>query len=330
MTSEQAMHPTAPEISVKGLPERPDVTEAELRAGADALTAQWQMLGPASGDSSKSGGLTERLKHLSVRLKERLAAAKLRATTKELTPELELLESTRMLEAAIISADAAKATFAKLPLIHLATGEDLPRVMNLAEGYVAAAKGIWSAESLAVYVGQAQMPDPLLLEEVRVIPQALKVAELEYILDQADAAFALAEMPPIEESPFSAALHSLRRLNQFEWRDLLESLIVFDSILRQDPTGVFARMEAETRSAYHIRIADLAKNGDLTEVGTAQMALEMARKGALEAESDPRRGAALLAYRVLPVCRGVEEAEGEDQLQPADVRAAAGCAAAVE
>jgi cyclic beta-1,2-glucan synthetase len=290
MISEQAMHPTAPapEISAKGLPERPEVTESELREGADALTAQWQMLGPASGGSTK-GGLPERLKRLSVRLKERLAAAKLRVTSKDLTPELELLESTRMLEAAIISADAAQATFAKLPLIRLTTGEDLPRVMNLAEGYVAAAKGIWSAESLAVYVGQAQMPDPLLLEEVRVIPQALKLAELEYILDQADMAFALEVMPPIEASPFSAPIHSLRRLNQFEWRDLLESLIVFDSILRQDPTGVFARMEAESRSAYHIRIAELAKNGDLTEVGTAQMALEMARKASLEVQSDPRK-----------------------------------------
>jgi hypothetical protein len=67
MISEQAMHPTAPapEISAKGLPEHPDVTEVELRAGADALTAQWQMLGPATGGASK-GGLPERLKHLSV------------------------------------------------------------------------------------------------------------------------------------------------------------------------------------------------------------------------------------------------------------------------
>ena len=46
MISEQAMHPTAPtpEISAKGLPERPDVTEVELRQSADTLTAQWQML----------------------------------------------------------------------------------------------------------------------------------------------------------------------------------------------------------------------------------------------------------------------------------------------
>ena len=284
------MHPTAPapEMPAAGLPERPDVTEEELRAGADALIAQWRMLAPAGAGTNKNG-LQERLKALGVRLKERLAAAKERVSGKDLTPELELLESTRMLEAAIISADAAKATFDKLPLLRLATGEDLPRVMHLAEGYVATVKGIWSAESLGVFVGQAQRLDPLLLEEVRVIPQALKVASLEFILDRADEAFALAKMPPIEESPFSAPLHSLRRLNQFEWREMLESLILFDAILREDPTGVFAQMEAESRAAYHIRVAELAKNGDLSEVGTAQMALEMARKAALESNPDPRQ-----------------------------------------
>src|SRR5579859_738758 len=101
--SEQVMHPTAPapEIPAAGLPERPDVTEEDLRAGAEALIAQWRMLAPAGAGAGK-GGLQERLKTLGVRLKERLTVAKARVSGKELTPELELLESTRMLEAAIL------------------------------------------------------------------------------------------------------------------------------------------------------------------------------------------------------------------------------------
>jgi cyclic beta-1,2-glucan synthetase len=290
LISEQAAHPTAPKLDIPaaGLPERPDVTDAELRAGADALTGQWQMLGPGVG-GGKQGGLPERLKRLAARLKDRLAAAKAIANTKELTPQLELLESTRMLEAALISADTALQTFAKLPHIRLANGEDLPRLMNLAEGYLVAVKGIWSAESLSIYVNQAQRLDPLLLEEVRLIPQSLKIAELEYLLDRADEVFAQKEMPPIEESPFSAPIHSLRRLNQFEWRNLLESLIVFDAILRQDPAGAFANMEEESRAAYHLRIAELAKNADLNELETARMALGMAQAANAQPQVDPRR-----------------------------------------
>ena len=41
-------------------------------------------------------------------------------------------------------------------------------------------------------------------------------------------------------SPFSAILHSMRRLNQFEWRTVLEPLIPFSAILRQDPSQVDA------------------------------------------------------------------------------------------
>ena len=48
------MHPTAPapEISAKGPPERPDATEGSC-GRARGVTAQWQMLGPAIGFSTR-------------------------------------------------------------------------------------------------------------------------------------------------------------------------------------------------------------------------------------------------------------------------------------
>jgi hypothetical protein len=283
---EIAPHSTVPDIEIPtaGLPESPSVSESDLRASATALVSQWQLL----PKDTAAKGLTLRLKSLAARLKERLATCKAIAT-KELTPQLEFLESTRMFEAALIAADSASDTFASLPLIQLPDGTDIPRVMNLAEGYLAAAQGIWSAESLAIYAEEAQKLDPLKLEEVRVLPQALKVAQLEYLLDRADDAFAAGPMPSIEQSPFSAPIHSLRRLNQFEWRNLLESLLAFDAVLRQDPTGVFAQMEEETRAVYHMRVAQLAAHADTSELETAKMALTLARKAAESHEADPRR-----------------------------------------
>ena len=283
---ELAPHSTVPKIEIPtaGLPEAPTVADSDLRIAADALSHTWHLL----PKSTLAKGLAPRLKSLQSRLKERLAACKAIAS-KELTPQLELLESTRMFEAALISADAASATFASLPLTQLPDGTDLPRVMNLAENYLAAAQGIWSGASLSAYAGEIQKKDPLLLEEIRVIPQALKVAQLEYILDRADEAFAAGPLPPIEQSPFSAPIHSLRRLNQFEWRNLLESLLAFDAVLRQDPTQIFANMEEETRAAYHMRVAYLASRADTSELETAKMALKLAREAARSNEPDPRR-----------------------------------------
>ncbi|NYF52679.1 glucoamylase family protein [Tunturiibacter gelidoferens] len=286
VTAEHALPPTAPalEMPTAGLPEKPSVSDAELRQRADAMSRQWEMV-PAS---TKSDGLSKRLESLKQRLTEVLRTCKKTASIHELTPELELLESTRMLESALIAGDNTAETFASLPHVRVDKESELPRAINLTEGYLVAARGIWSDESLTVYVNQAQQRDALLLEEITVLPQALKLAQLEYILDRAEEAFAAGPLPPIEQSPFSAILHSMRRLNQFEWRNVLEPLIAFDSILREDPASVFARMEDETRHNYHMRVAELAHYADASEVETAKIALNLAREAAAASDHDPR------------------------------------------
>jgi cyclic beta-1,2-glucan synthetase len=285
---ETAGHATLPpvEIPTTGLPEKPSVTEEQLRSHADALIRQWEMLPKAGKDTS----LPQRLKDLAKKLSLRLNVCRKNANLKELTPQVELLESTRMLQSVLVSGETAMSTLLRLPHIRIASvTSDIPRVMGLAEGYLSAAQGIWSPESLTVYVQRVQEHDALLLQEIAVLPVALKLAQLEYILDRADDAFAAGPLPPIEQSPFSAPLHSLRRLNQFEWNTVLEPLVAFDAILREDPAGVFASMEEETRNAYHLRVADLAKHADLGELETAKAALEMARASERTQDDDPRR-----------------------------------------
>ena len=270
----------------------PPVSDAELQSCAEALSAQWELV-PANTNAK---GLPERIVRLEQRLATILRACRKTALLQELTPQLELLESTRMLESALIAEDEAGDLFASLPHVRVDGNNELPRAVNLAEGYLSAAKGIWSPESLTTYVQRAQQRDALLLEEVMVLPQALKLAQLEYILDRAEEAFEAGELPQIEMSPFSAILHSMRRLNQFEWRNVLEPLVAFDAILQQDPAGVFAQMEDETRRDYHMRVAELAKHADASEVETADCALDLARQAACTAGSDPRQ-----AYRSMHI-----------------------------
>ena len=74
-----------------------------------------------------------------------------------------------------------------------------------------------------------------------------------------------------------------------EWRNILEPLVAFDPILRQDPAGVFARMEDESRNIYHLRVAELAKRADTNEVETARMALQLAQEAKAKGDPDPRR-----------------------------------------
>ncbi len=288
--TEAAGHPSLPpvEFPVVGLPEHPSVSDDALRSHVDALIAQWEMLPSAGKDTS----LPQRLKDLGTRLKLRLQTCRRLVPTgsKQLTPALEFLESTRLMESVLLTARDATKTLLRVPHIRIASAtSDIPRVVGLAEGYLSVVRGIWSADSLSAYVSRAQTHDPLLLREIGSLPLALKLAQLEFLLDRADEAFAAGALPPIEQSPFSAPLHSLRRLNQAEWNDILEPLIAFDAILRADPAGVYGAMDEETRGSYRNRVAELACHADDNEVATAQAALALARAADLAGDADPRR-----------------------------------------
>jgi cyclic beta-1,2-glucan synthetase len=286
VTFEHASPLTAPVLDVKttGLPEKPTASEAELRRHADVLAEGWEPLSRKTGDADLAKWLTQ----LSVRLKERLRLCRKGVDTKKMTPQLELLESSRMFEAVIQDPERTQEAFKKMPYARMLPGGDLPQVIHLAVGYVGAANGIWSAESLGAYVQQVQRHHPLLLQEVLLLPEAVMLAQLEFLLNLADDVFETGELIPIERSPFSAPIHSLRRLGQYKWTEVLESLVAFDGILRQDPTRTFAQMDEETRRAYHLRVAELARHADASEVETAQIALDLARKASKGEHSDPR------------------------------------------
>ncbi len=294
---------TPAEIPAGLLPEKPSVSEDDLREHAQELVGSWEAMPPSKAYT----GLEIRLKELSARLKGLLAQAKSCVHSKTLTPELELLESTRMLEAAIVSTLSAAEAFRALPHIHQQHTQTLPRITSVAEAYLWRAGGIWSPESLSLYVHEIQRSHPLELAEILLLPQALKLAQLEFILDRAEEAFADGPMPSIEHSPFSAPLHSMRRLNHYEWRALLESLIPFHAILRDDPANAFAAMDDETRHSYYLAVARLARHADFDELQTAQTALELAREAQRVGEIDPRRSLRTQHIGFYLIAEGVPE-----------------------
>jgi len=232
--------PTAPveEMPTAGLPEEPATSDAELRSAADALARSLRQEPPETGEEN----LARYLEGLRSRLNESVLQWKARVLNRELTPQLELVENVRMFEAAVPRAESGQEMFRDVPFANLPPAGSLPQVVHIAGSYLVCVDGIWSKRSLRVFIEQIQKHEPLALREIQLLPDALRLAQLEFILNSADEAFAAGELPPIEESPFSAPIHSLRRLNQTEWRDVLEPLMAFDAVLRQDPVGAYAAM----------------------------------------------------------------------------------------
>jgi len=269
------------------LAETPPVSEERLVDGGKALGMSWEQT-PTIAPDKQSAGMRQRLKELERLLSESMTAAKRYSTGKELTPAVEFLESGRALEGTLRSTESALPAMQKLPHV-LFCGHPIPRVVQIASAYIDLAQGIWSPASLEVYVREIQHKQVLLLNEIVQLPQVLGLAQLEFILNRAREMFASDATTAIETSPLSAPIHSLRRLNQFEWRLLLDSMILFDSILREDPAGAFSRMEDETRDSYHRQVEQLAQNSDCSEIETARRALELCLGARAHHEVDPRR-----------------------------------------
>ena len=81
-----------------------------------------------------------------------------------------------------------------------------------------------------------------------------------------------------------------RYVSQTSWKDEIESLLPFDSILRQDPACAFAFMDAETKNLYREKVAQVALRSDQSEMDVARSALALAREAEKRTYRDPKIG----------------------------------------
>src|SRR5581483_9737274 len=83
-------------------------------------------------------------------------------------------------------------------------------------------------------------------------------------------------------------ISSLRDISQASWKDLLEPLILFDAVLRQDPANAYAKMDFESRELYRKKVMIIAQRSDCREMELAQEALKLAREAKQIGDPDPR------------------------------------------
>jgi cyclic beta-1,2-glucan synthetase len=85
------------------------------------------------------------------------------------------------------------------------------------------------------------------------------------------------------------AFTSLRQLTLLDWRRLFEQLSRVEWWLRLDPSGVYPKMDFDTRDRYRRAIEELARRSGQAEDQVAQHAIELAAQAAREATGDDRR-----------------------------------------
>jgi cyclic beta-1,2-glucan synthetase len=201
--------------------------------------------------------------------------AKQSSPTEEKTPGIQRMEgATRLLRSSAIEIQSALPILGKLPFARSVTGVEAPRILGVAEAFLNAAKFQWSLSGLSSFLKGFQAEEPLSLKELWTFPVALKLALLEEILTQAAGAFSKL---PASDAALNASLLCLHEVSLPVWANILEPLVPFEDILRQDPANTYSHMDFESRDMYRLAVAKVAKRSPLNEVEVANMALTLAR-----------------------------------------------------
>ncbi|MGB6691201.1 MAG: glucoamylase family protein [Terracidiphilus sp.] len=198
----------------------------------------------------------------------------------------ELKENPRPLRAAIAAVSGSSKLIDQLPRVIVSAHREEPRVAVAARLYFEAIDKPFSAETLSAFIHAVQEHEPFNLEELWNIGAFLRFILLEMILEET--ASVLGSKDAATAGLVTMHLKSLRAVGNTEWVPLIEPLIAFDAVLRQDPAMTYAAMDFDSRELYRKRVAFIARHSDCTEMGVAQAALEFAREASDHPVENPR------------------------------------------
>ena len=183
--------------------------------------------------------------------------------------------------------DGAGETFKlrrKIPHVRTQSGAITPRIAALAEAFFSTTAYHFSQQTFVSYLEAFQQQTVLTMKELWALIPTLKLVLLEEIAVRGAQVMA----NPGGPHDVGVCVRSLRDVSQIFWKDVLEPLIMFDAILRQDPAGAYPRMDFDSRDAYRNALVDIAERADFTEMEVAAEALALAQEAHQRKETDPR------------------------------------------
>ena len=171
-----------------------------------------------------------------------------------------------------------------IPHVRTVRGDVVPRAFAVAKGLLTATHYQFDEAGFTAYIEGFQEETVLDLKELWVLVSALKLILLEEIASRATRLLASGEM----SSDVETCIKSLREAGQTSWKEVIEPLILFDRVLRNDPAGVYSAMDFASRDLYRNQVVMLAQRSDCSEHEVAAAALGLAREASQQSFSDSR------------------------------------------
>lgn len=153
-------------------------------------------------------------------------------------------------------------------------------VTELCRSLLQSGQGRLSAERCEIFLQGFQKQIVLQQSELNLFPAALRCVIIEALAQCSEKLETLSEPEPLAED-FAALFGSLRLLSTLDMEKLLDRANVSSTILSEDPSGHYSRMDRQSRGEYLLRLSLLAKKEGAEEQ-------ELAKKLIAKAKSENR------------------------------------------
>ncbi len=195
-----------------------------------------------------------------------------------------LYDNFRLIRTDLESVRDSLRPLSRLPGVRTSHEEAVPRVIVFARALVSATDNRLNEAAFSQFVLAIEEIEPLHLNELGGMLDALKIALLEELSERGPKALEAFRKEGQSAPSFGIGdiVTSLRFIGERDWRSILEPLSVVHRTLLEDPVGIYPRMEYESRDLYRLRVAKIAANSDVNELELARRSVSMARDATVQ------------------------------------------------
>ena len=263
--------------SSAGVAAQPSYSAESLKKYADQVAPTWRVAHKPEGPGNfgpRIDATGQSLDQLYAILDKRPVPTYLPG--EPLDPLLELRQNPRLLRSVVSEISTVRKRMARLPRA-VRDHDDEPRIVTVADAYLKANNSEYNPDAIKIFINQVQTHDALELDELWALASVLKFLLLEEIIVQANAVIQdEASHTEAGAELLKTRMRSLRDIGYADWFSLIEPMVIYDSILQQDPAGAYLAMDFESRESYRKRVASIARYSDCSELEVAKAALTLA------------------------------------------------------
>ncbi len=208
-----------------------------------------------------------------------------------------------------VSEDIPARFYDELPKLAGSPLEGFPRIYAIARAIADWSVTPFTIEQVKTFINAYQESTPLTMGELWALPATLRAVNLEnliwtvgQLIGIADAGSIFKGMnlqaQPADETRVANAIINLRMLSAQDWKTYFEEVSRVEQVLRQDPAGVYARMDFMTRNRYRQMIESLAPETGQDEERVARATVSLAEQAAAH-NYDPQDRTSHIGYYLM-------------------------------